>query len=163
MLVPTMPVKLAPRPLAPSSGGGTGSYPLPPNGWQRPIRRSVNHVARRGLCVRYASSAYSEHEGWNRQCPPMNGPSSAWYNRIRRMNGSAAGEDDSGRIFCLPPPLAPLELGVKLPREIEQQPLVLRQSQRLRGLGADHKVVRPPVAPRQLALGESKRLTQEPL
>ena len=42
---------------------GTGSYPWPPQGWQRKMRRTASHVPLKGPCLRSASMAYCEQVG----------------------------------------------------------------------------------------------------
>ena len=44
---------------------GTGSYPLPPQGWQRNNLRIVRYKPFIGPCFFNASTAYSEHVGTN--------------------------------------------------------------------------------------------------
>ena len=46
---------------------GTGSYPLPPQGWQRRILLMASHVPFRGPCFLMACMAYWEHVGVKRQ------------------------------------------------------------------------------------------------
>src|SRR5262249_43582885 len=48
-------------------GGGTGSKPPPCQGWHRPTRPIANQVPRAAPWTSSASSAYSEHDGENRQ------------------------------------------------------------------------------------------------
>lgn len=45
------------------SNYGTGSYPCPPHGWQRPIRFSASQKPLKGPCFFMASIAYSEQVG----------------------------------------------------------------------------------------------------
>jgi len=45
---------------------GTGSYPLPPQGWQRSSRRTASHKPFTGPYFRSASTAYWLHVGVNR-------------------------------------------------------------------------------------------------
>ena len=42
---------------------GTGSYPLPPQGWHRNIRFIANQNPLKGPCFFIASIAYCEHVG----------------------------------------------------------------------------------------------------
>lgn len=42
---------------------GTGSYPWPPQGWQRKMRRTASHEPLKGPCLRSASMAYCEQVG----------------------------------------------------------------------------------------------------
>ena len=44
---------------------GTGSYPWPPQGWHRRIRRTVRYNPLNGPCFLNASIAYCEHVGVN--------------------------------------------------------------------------------------------------
>ncbi len=48
-------------------GYGTGSKPLPPQGWQRSMRRTASQRPFIGPCFFNASSAYCEHVGVKRQ------------------------------------------------------------------------------------------------
>ena len=44
---------------------GTGSYPLPPQGWHRRIRRIARYKPLKGPCLRSASTAYWLQVGVN--------------------------------------------------------------------------------------------------
>lgn len=57
---------------------GTGSYPLPPQGWQRASRRSVSHDPLRGPYLRRASTAYCEQVGTKRQEGGVKGEMQYW-------------------------------------------------------------------------------------
>lgn len=76
------------REWARSPAGGTGSYPRPPQGWQRQTRRAVSHSPRIGPCALIASSPYALHEGVNRHRPPITGPSVARYTWIIPSSGA---------------------------------------------------------------------------
>jgi hypothetical protein len=52
---------------------GTGSYPLPPQGWQRKIRFNVNQNPLKTPCFLNASIPYCEHDGTKRQFFGKNG------------------------------------------------------------------------------------------
>ncbi len=52
---------------------GTGSYPLPPQGWQRSIRFTASHKPLKGPCLRSASIAYWLQVGVNRQAGGVRG------------------------------------------------------------------------------------------
>ena len=57
---------------------GTGSYPLPPHGWQRSSRRTASHVPLIGPCLRNASSAYCEQVGVKRHEGGLRGDMPTW-------------------------------------------------------------------------------------
>ena len=57
---------------------GTGSYPLPPQGWQRARRRKVSHPPFSGPYLRSASSAYCEQVGVNRHDGGVKGEMQSW-------------------------------------------------------------------------------------
>ena len=57
---------------------GTGSYPLPPHGWQRDRRLSVSHPPFRGPYLRNASTAYAEHVGVKRHDGGVKGDMQYW-------------------------------------------------------------------------------------
>ncbi len=52
---------------------GTGSYPDPPQGWQRRMRFSDSQNPLNGPYFRKASRAYWEHVGVNRQVGGLSG------------------------------------------------------------------------------------------
>jgi hypothetical protein len=52
---------------------GTGSYPLPPHGWQRAIRFTASHSPFIGPCFFNASSAYWLQVGVKRHDGGVNG------------------------------------------------------------------------------------------
>lgn len=52
---------------------GTGSYPCPPQGWQRLNRLTVSHNPLNTPCFFNASMAYCEQVGVNRHLGPRNG------------------------------------------------------------------------------------------
>jgi hypothetical protein len=52
---------------------GTGSYPCPPQGWQRLNRLAVSHNPLNTPCFLNASSAYCEQVGVNRHLGPRIG------------------------------------------------------------------------------------------
>ncbi len=57
---------------------GTGSYPLPPHGWQRDKRLTVSHNPFNGPYLRSASSAYWEQVGVNRHAGGNSGEMHNW-------------------------------------------------------------------------------------
>lgn len=52
---------------------GTGSYPLPPHGWQRPMRLMVSQNPLNKPYFLKASNPYCEQVGENRHCGPNKG------------------------------------------------------------------------------------------
>ena len=66
---------------------GTGSKPLPPQGWQRKIRFKVSQKPLKTPCFLKASTPYCEHEGANRQLFGNHGEIVYWYTRIKKING----------------------------------------------------------------------------
>lgn len=57
---------------------GTGSYPLPPQGWQRRMRRTASHNPLKGPCFWMASTAYCEQVGVKRQAGGVSGEIYRW-------------------------------------------------------------------------------------
>ena len=57
---------------------GTGSYPLPPQGWQRRMRRTASHSPLKGPCFWMASTAYCEQVGVKRQAGGVSGEIYRW-------------------------------------------------------------------------------------
>jgi hypothetical protein len=52
---------------------GTGSYPCPPQGWQRAMRLTASHEPRNAPYFFTASTAYSEQVGVYRQLAGVKG------------------------------------------------------------------------------------------
>ena len=52
---------------------GTGSYPLPPQGWHFEILLTASHIPLNAPCFLMASRAYSEQVGVKRQEGGVNG------------------------------------------------------------------------------------------
>lgn len=61
-----------------TAGQGTGSYPLPPQGWQRRMRRTASHNPLKGPCFWMASTAYCEQVGVKRQAGGVSGEIYRW-------------------------------------------------------------------------------------
>lgn len=57
---------------------GTGSYPLPPQGWQRRMRRTASQRPLNGPCFWMASTAYCEQVGVKRQAGGVSGEIYRW-------------------------------------------------------------------------------------
>lgn len=57
---------------------GTGSYPLPPHGWQRSRRLMASQSPFTGPCFSIAWRAYSEHVGVKRHEGGVNGDMQRW-------------------------------------------------------------------------------------
>src|SRR5439155_26836413 len=49
---------------------GAGSSPPAPNGWHRRILHAARALPTSAPPALIASSAYMEHDGWKRHCPP---------------------------------------------------------------------------------------------
>ena len=58
---------------------GTGSYPLPPHGWQRQMRLMASHNPLIAPCLFIASIAYCEQEGVKRQQDKFKHPFHSWF------------------------------------------------------------------------------------
>ena len=57
---------------------GTGSYPLPPQGWQRRILLTARYSPFTGPCFTRACRAYSEQVGVKRHDGGVNGDMHLW-------------------------------------------------------------------------------------
>ncbi len=69
---------------------GTGSYPLPPQGWQRHMRRMLSHSPFTAPCLRNASMAYWLHVGVKRQLGGNSGDMHARYSNTGSVSSHAA-------------------------------------------------------------------------
>ena len=76
---------------ASTRGGGTGSRPPRPNGLHRRTRLTARLDPLMAPCVRIASSAYREHVGWNRHCPPSHPESVIRYSAMPARRIARAG------------------------------------------------------------------------